>query len=155
MLSIFFGDFNEANYIHNPKAYFDSSREDAWLECAWVKRMVADIDRSELVSPHLVISPVLGAISPDRLSGGAKTLILIAHDERHVFNASVCGDNCAPWLLRIGMEQDVLIRLSHLMHFAEEPYEIRIANTGEVVHTQKELVCSVIRQGLLDFTHLS
>ena len=148
MLSICFGEYEADNYIHNPKAFFDSSREDAWLECAWVKRMVAVIDRSELVSPHFVISPVLGAISPDRLSGGAKTMIMIAHDERHVFNASVCGDNCAPWLLRIRMEQDVLIRLGHLMHFAEEPYEIRIANTGEVVQTQKELVCSVIRQGL-------
>jgi hypothetical protein len=93
----------------------------------WVKRMVADIDRSELVSPHLVISPVLGAISPDRLSGGAKTLILIAHDQHHVFNASICGDNCASWLLRIGMEQDVLVRLGHLMHFVDEPFEIRIA----------------------------
>ena len=128
----------------------DCSRKDAWLECAWVKRMVADIDRSELVSPHLVISPVLGAISPDWLSGGAKTLILIAYDQHHVFNASICGDNCASWLLRIGMEQDVLVRLGNLMHFVDEPFEIRIANTGEVVHTQKELVCSVIRQGLLE-----
>jgi hypothetical protein len=36
------------------------------------------------------------------------------------------------------------------MHFVDEPFEIRIANTGEVVHTKKELVCAVIRQGLLE-----
>lgn len=93
---------------------------------------------------------MLGSVSVERLSGGVKALILIAHDQHHVFNASVCGDNCAPWLLRIGAEKDVMVRLGHLMHFEDEPFEIRIANTGEIVYTQKELVCSVIRKGLLE-----
>ena len=102
-----------------------------------MKRIVEDIDRSELVSPSLVISPVLGAVSFDRLSGGVKTLILIASDEHHVFNTSVCGDNCAPWFVKIGSRQDILIRFGHLMHFADESFEIRIANTGEVTIHRK------------------
>lgn len=57
MLNIFFGNYKGDNYIHNPKAFFDNAHEDAWLEDAWVKRMVADIDRSELVSPNLLLSP--------------------------------------------------------------------------------------------------
>ena len=150
MLNIFFGPYEADCYIDNPDLFFDNAYEDAWLEDIQSKQMVSDIDHSELVGPNLVISPVLGPISINRLSGGVKTLILIAHDPHHVYNASACGDNCASWLLRIGSEQDVLVRLGHMMHFSDEPFEIRIANTGEVVHTQKELVRSVILHGFLD-----
>ena len=149
MLSIYFGTYNSENYIDNPDLFFDNTYEDSWLEDPLSKEMVTDIDRSELVGPNLVISPVLGSISINRLSGGVKTLIQIAHDPRHVYNASACGDNCASWLLRIGKEKDVLVRLGHLMHFSDEPFEIRIDNTGELVHTQRELVTAVIQQGLL------
>lgn len=85
-----------------------------------------------------------GSIPISRLSGGVKTLIQIAHDPEHVYNASACGDNCAAWLLRIGKEKDVLVRLGHQMRFTEEPFDIRIENTGQVVHTRKELVTAVI-----------
>lgn len=93
-----------------------------------------------------------GSIPVSRLSGGVKTLIQIAHDPEHVYNASACGDNCAAWLLRIGKEKDVLVRLGHQMRFTEEPFDIRIENTGQVVHTRKELVTAVISQGLLEET---
>lgn len=149
MLSIYFGTYNTENYIDNPDLFFDNTYEDSWLEDPLSKKMVADIDHSELVGPNLVISPVLGSISINRLSGGVKTLIQIANDPHHVYNASACGDNCASWLLQIGKEKDVLVRLGHLMHFPEKSFEIRIDNTGELVHTQRELVTAVIQQGLL------
>ena len=57
-----------------------------WLEDEHSIEMVRDIDRSELVSPNLVISPVLGSIPVTRLSGGVKTLIQIEHDRKHVYN---------------------------------------------------------------------
>ena len=36
------------------------------------------------------------------------------------------------------------------MHFDDESFEIRIENTDEIVTSQKELVQSVIMNGLLD-----
>jgi hypothetical protein len=152
VLSIYYGLYKGENYIDNPDLYFDNTYEDAWLEDPHSKAMVKDIDKSELIGPNLVISPVLGAIPVSRLSGGVKTLIQIAHDPEHVYNASACGDNCAAWLLRIGKEKDVLVRLGHQMRFTEEPFDIRIENTGQVVHTRKELVTAVISQGLLEET---
>ncbi|MCR5789522.1 MAG: DUF4869 domain-containing protein [Lachnospiraceae bacterium] len=150
MLSIFFGDYKGANYVNNPDLFFDNTYEDEWLDDKQSKEMVKDIDRSELVGPNLVISPVLGSISINRLSGGVKTLIQIAHDPDHVYNASACGDNCAPWLLKIGNEKDILVRLGHIMHFSNEPFRIRIANTDEYVESQYELARAVILGGLLD-----
>lgn len=50
----------------------------------------------------MIESPVLGPISPKDLSGGVKTLMLMAFaDQEKVFNASACGDNCAKWILKI------------------------------------------------------
>ena len=150
MLNIYFGACHADNYIDNPDLYFDNTYEDIWLEDLQSKQMVHDIDHSELVSPNLVISPVLGSIPISRLSGGVKTLIQVSHDPGHIYNASACGDNCAAWLLKIGEQKDVLVRLGHLMHFRNEPFTIKIANNGEIVHTQKELVKTVILHGLLD-----
>ena len=48
--------------------------------------MVKDVDRSDLISPNLVVSPVLGSIPVTRLSGGVKTLIQVAHDSEHIYN---------------------------------------------------------------------
>lgn len=150
MLSIYYGTYNGSNYVDNPDLYFDNTYEDAWLEAYQSKEMVRDIDKSDLVGPNLVISPVLGSIPVTRLSGGVKTLIQIANDPDHVYNASACGDNCASWLLKIGAEKDILVRLGHQMRFREEPFNIRIENTGEIVHNRKQLVTAVISQGLLE-----
>ncbi len=150
MLSIYFGEYKGVNYIDNPDLYFDNTYEDEWLDDPVSKKMVKDIDKSELVNSNLVISPVLGSISINRLSGGVKTLIQIAHDKGHVYNASACGDNCSSWLLKISEQKDVLVRLGHIMHFSEDHFKIKIANTGEIVESQKELVKKVINDGLLD-----
>ena len=150
MLSIYFGDYAGDNYVDNPDLYFDNTYEDEWLEDPASKEMVKDIDKSELVGPNLVISPVLGSMSINRLSGGVKTLIQIAHDPDHVYNASACGDNCAAWLLRISKDKDVLVRLGHLMHFDGDAVQIRIENTGEIVESGRQLVKKVIDEGFLD-----
>ena len=164
MLSIFFGKYRGSEYIENPDLFFDNTYADEWLTDERSKEMVNDVDRSDLIGPNLVISPVLGSIPITRLSGGVKTLIQVDHDPHHVYNASVCGDNCAKWLLRIGEDKDVLVRLGHMMHFERnaqmqagpdeksdrKPLTIRIANTGEIVHFQAELNRKVILAGMLD-----
>jgi len=150
MLSIYFGTYKGDNYINNPDLYFDNTYEDEWLNDPVSKQMVKDIDRSELVSPNLVISPVLGSIPVSRLSGGVKTLIQINNDKDHVYNASACGDNCVPWLLKISEEKDVFVRLGHLMRFPNEGFRIRIVNNNEIVDTWRNLVHSVLSEKMLD-----
>jgi hypothetical protein len=149
MLNIIFGDFKGNNYISNPDLYFDNTYEDKWLESVVAKEIVKDIDKSDLKGPNLVVSPVLGSIPVTRISGGAKTLIQIAFDDTHIFNASACGDNCAKWLLKLGEKQDIVVRLGHIMHFPEDSFDIKIVNTGDVVHSPYELAEKVIMEGLL------
>lgn len=68
------------------------------------------------------------------------TLILVKFEKDKIFNASTCGDNCAKWLLKIAEAEDRTINLRHLMKFEVEPFNIRILNTNEIVHTMEELV---------------
>ena len=81
--------------------------------------MIKDIDRSDVVGTHLIQSPVLGPISTKEISGGVKTLILMAFDKSgRIFNASACGDNCAKWIVELGKKADLTINLHHVMDFS-------------------------------------
>ena len=149
MLSVHFGVFESEDYVFDPDMYFNNTYEDEWLLDPFVRDVVADVDGSIVVGPRLIDSPFLGPIPPERLSGGVKTLVLMRFDHDHVFNASACGDNCAPWILRIGTEHDLLIRLGYLMDFGPEPFAIVVANTGEVAHDIKELYDIVLENQLI------
>ena len=87
-------------------------------------------------------SPVLGVISPEKLSGGTKTLLLMANDSEKVFNASTCGDNCAPFILKLAKKKDLTINLRHLMDFGKKkfPVDAKVLNTGDVVNSMEELM---------------
>lgn len=138
MLKIFFGEMDPI--IYNTAVYFKYNYNPAWLQDPDVIQMIRDVDKSEVLGTGAISSPVLGVIAPASLSGGVKTLILIDKVPDKVFNASNCGDNCASWLLRIGEKKDRTVNLRHLMEFGDGPFEIEILNTGDVVHSMKELV---------------
>lgn len=139
MLSIIFGDAD--NTIYHPPTYFDNTYEDNWITAPLSVEMIKDVDKSEVVGPHLIQSPVLGPISTKELSGGVKTLILMAFDETgKVFNASACGNNCAKWILKIAESKDLTINLRHVMDFGDGDFKARILNNGIVVNSMKEYV---------------
>ena len=79
-------------------------------------------------------------MSPKKLSGGVKTLLLIAYDRSRIFNASTCGDNCAHWILKIAEGRKVVINLRHLMDFGKDEFKIKVLNTGKIVKNMGDLV---------------
>lgn len=133
MLSIYLGEMDQA--IYYPPVYFDNQYEDEWITDKLSMEMIKDVDKSEVIGPHLIESPVLGPISVKEISGAVKTLMLMIFDQSgRIFNASVCGDNCAKWILKIGKEKDLTINLRYLMDFGSDEFEIKILNTGDIVH---------------------
>lgn len=144
MLQVYLGDCE--NEIYNPPVYFINQYEDEWLENDFAKKMIMDVDKSEVVGPHLIQSPVLGPISPRELSGGVKTLLLLAFDTSgKIFNATACGDNCAKWILEIAKTKPLTISLHHSMNFGDGEYTIKIMNNGVIVHNQEEWLNEVYR----------
>ena len=143
MLNVIFNrgakDIEEKNYVFSPDTYFKYNYEDEWFEDELVKEMVLDVDKSMVESSHAIISPVLGVIAPERLSGGVKALIIMYKEPNIIVNASACGDNCAKWILEIGKRCDFTIRLGYEMEF-EEPFEMRIVNSGNIIHSYEEFL---------------
>jgi len=138
MLKIIFGDIE--NSIYHPPTYFDNRYEDEWITDPFSVAMIKDIDHSDVIGAHLIESPVLGPISPKEISGGVKTLILMAFDTTgKVFNASSCGDNCAKWIVEIGKRKDLTINLHHVMDFsAVGSFDALMLNTGKTIHNYNE-----------------
>ena len=139
MLNVYLGKMDEAVYY--PPVYFDNRYEDEWIIDKRSIEIIRDVDKSDVVSAHLIESPVHGPISPKELSGGVKTILLMLFDETgRIFNASACGDNCAKWILKIAESKNLTINLRHIMEFGDEEFEMKILNTGEVVHNMLEFV---------------
>lgn len=138
MLHIFYGDMPEA--VYNTAVYFKNVYEEDWITQPLSRAMIADVDKSEVLDSAVIDSPVMGKIPPLSLSGGVKTLILMANIPDRIFNASTCGDNCAKWILKIAESRELTINLRHLMNFGEDKFDIHILNTDQVVHSMKELV---------------
>ena len=147
MLTIIYGDAK--NSIYNTNIYFKNTYDAEWIESDLAKKIIKDVDDSEVLGGECIQSPILGQIPPERLSGGVKTLLLILNNPDKVFNASTCGDNCAKWILKISRMKNLTINLRHIMDFGiDSCFNIKVQNGGEVVHSMKELI--PIANGYLD-----
>lgn len=138
MLNVYFGDMPDA--IYNTNIYFNNTYKDSWITKPLSREIIQAVDHSEVIDEKTIASPVFGNMSPKKLSGGVKTLLLIAYDKTKVFNASTCGDNCAEWILRIADDRKVIINLRHLMDFGKGEFKIRVLNTGKIVKNMGDLV---------------
>ena len=141
MLKIWY--YANIDYMKDAPSYFDNVYEDEWIEDTFVKEMIQDVDHCEVISPHIIDSPILGAITPRELSGGVKVLILMLKDDSFIYNMSNCGDNCAKWVLKIAEKKDLTVYLQHIMHF-EGGFKIQIMNTGKIVCNPKEYVAELL-----------
>ena len=138
MLNVIFGDKPDA--IYNTNIYFNNTYKDSWITKPLSKEIIKAVDKSEVIDERTIISPIFGNMSPKKLSGGVKTLLLIAYDSSKIFNASTCGDNCAEWLLKIAQDKKVVINLRHLMDFGKGEFKIKVLNTGKIVKNMGDLV---------------
>ena len=137
MLKIYFGDMPKA--IYNTEVFFKNQYQDKWLLDPMTQDMIKSIDRSAVASGKAIDSPILGIIPPTSLSGGVKTLILIRHQPKKVFNASTCGDNCALWLLKLAQDTDITVNLNHIMDFGKE-FEVYVINEKKTVNNMHDLI---------------
>lgn len=87
MLSIYFGDGLDG-VVMNPDVIFNNQYEPSWISQELSKKMILDVDKSEVLGEYCIMSPILGQIPPQMLSGGVKTLMLMENRPDKVFNAS-------------------------------------------------------------------
>ena len=138
MLNIYFGEMSKA--IYNTSVYFNNTYKDSWITEPLTKDIIKAVDNSDVIDEKTILSPIFGNMSPKKLSGGVKTLLLISFDRKNVFNASTCGDNCAEWILKIAEKRKVIINLHHLMDFGSKSFKAKILNTNKIVKNMTDLV---------------
>lgn len=139
MVRVWFGD--RKNAIYNTSVFFKNRYKDEWITDSFARKVIHDVDRSEVIDANCIESPVLGRISPLQLSGGVKALILMKNYPGFIFNASNCGDNCAKWILELGRSKNFTINLFHVMNFGSEPFEIRVLNDSKLIaHNMQEFL---------------
>ena len=144
MLRVWFG--NKEGSIYNTSMFFDNRYERKWITEDFSKRLIKDIDQSDVIDADTIKSPVLGLISPEEISGGVKTVILMNHYSRIYFNGSNCGNNCARWILDIGKRKDCSMVLYHTMVFDADSFDIRIMNHKNlIVHNMSEFMDASIQ----------
>jgi len=143
MLNLYLGKLDDVSY---GPLWFKYEFMPSWLEDDFIQKMILDVDKSKCQGGSMIMSSVLGPISPMQLSGGVQTLIMIYMMPDRVFDATSCGSNCAKWLLEIGKKKDVTVNLNYFMEFdGLDPLEIKVINTDCVVHSVEELDTQLIK----------
>lgn len=125
-------------HIGNVSEYFKFEYEPEWLEDEFVRRIIKEIDNTEVRSDGTLFSHRLGPIIYTQLSTGCKALILI-HKTDIKINGDRMGDNCVPLLLEICERKDVEIALHHLMQFPDN-FKALVLNSNKIITSHYEFL---------------
>ena len=125
MLKIHFGSLPDE--IYNTEMYYENQYDPNWVMDDFAKRIIRDIDDSEVISPDVIRNDIFGSFASTELSAGVKTLLLIRNLPKKVFNLSNCGDNCVKYILELAKKQDIKATLHHAMDFGTE-FEVKVIN---------------------------
>lgn len=100
----------------DPDNTFKYTFRPTWLESDLAKKIVYEIDKSEVVSPYCINSPIFGQISPDRLSGGVKALLILLNTDSYMYVGAM-GDNCLPYVVEISKFKDIHLGIDGPVYF--------------------------------------
>jgi hypothetical protein len=139
MLSVHVGYLEDS--IWNTSNYFDAWFDRDNLLKPFAKKVIKEIDKSEVLSKYNILSPVFGSMPTQMLSGGTKTLLLIKYNNA-VVNLEHLGENCYQFLVDISREQDVLICVEGVNDLFNDTdvTEIKVENTGEVITNKLDYI---------------
>lgn len=98
------------------------------------KRIVKEIDKSEVISANSIISPVLGNIGYPKLSGGAQCLIILANTNE-IVPLHFMGDNCFSILHELSIDRDIIVSTGDIRDLFSWGFEeVYIINSGRTIH---------------------
>jgi hypothetical protein len=137
MLHVWFGFCRKE--IRDVDTLFDSIYELEWFKDPLVQEMIVDVDDSEYRGGNVVYDYLGEAMPFEGLSGGLKTLIMLYKIPNMLIDGNVMGDNCGPWLVKIGKKVECYITLGYDLMFGSitsyEPFECEIINLNFITKT--------------------
>jgi hypothetical protein len=122
--------------------FFDFEYAPEWLETDFAKRAVKEIDKSDLIGPNLIQSPILGPIPPAMLSGGVKAVIMAREQPGlRKYSSILFGDNCLRLLLEAAEDRDITIVFENWLTFPDDlDWKIYFVNIDKYVKTNEDFI---------------
>lgn len=151
MLKIYVG--RPEDELYDVGGYFDHILDDSIVQDEFSKRVIAEIDKSEVLGNDAIKSPVLGIISRKRISGGSKAVIVVRNTDEHI-SLTAMGDNCFGMLQEAADLRekegsgDILVYTDILRPLFK--YGIRkflLVNTNKIITNMQQWVYEYIRAG--------
>lgn len=145
MLKLYFGNLD--GELYSGDGFFNSTVDEGVLLTDFGKTVVNEIDKSEVHGRNLIISPVLGGIPPERLSGGTKTLLSLYSEDNVIFRLSAMGDNCLPFLADIARVKDIVLSTSEFRPLFKNSSldKVLILNDNSIVTNDKDLLLKSLK----------
>lgn len=140
MLKILLDDeeVDVSTYESHVSDHFNDEFKREWFQDSYIKKIIKEIDNTEVIDGFNLYNEFLGSIPPEYLSSGCKGLILI-YKENIKLNGDRFGDNCIPILMELATIKDVNITLRHIPKFPDN-VQLYIVNTSKIITSYKEFV---------------
>ena len=102
-----------------------------WITNDWGRKVIKDLDESNVIHGRCITSPYLGDISPWEISGGAKVLIT-AYNKPGIYPLELMGDNCADLLYELGKLKDTHWYYAGYLLEIADAQKVRFVETGDI-----------------------
>lgn len=148
MLNILINDKSEkvkaklSQYESYVSDYFDDEYEDAWFEDDYVKKLIKEIDDTEMLPDGTLYNSALGGIVKSQLSSGVKGLILLYKTDCKI-NGDRLGDNCWKYVMEIAEKQDIYLVLRHIPELPAN-FSAYLENSNKIIN-RSEYISAFIR----------
>lgn len=134
------GSWEPVNFIRSAQTEFNIVFENWWMEDSLLYDALLDIDKSKIIRPRIIESPILGDITPKEVSGGFKLVaMMLKYETDWIYNLDNAGDNCAKWIQKVAGIKDNTALCVNCMEMSDEvPLNIHIVNNNSYPKTAKE-----------------
>lgn len=135
-------------FILAPGDIFDYMSEDDWFEDDIIKDVIRKIDQSTVISEGAVDSDILGIVPMNKISGGAKTLILFlkwkeAHN--YIFRSASLGDNCFPYVYEWSKKLDITLYVTSYFVYPEiDDLQVVCVDNGKIYSGKHDIMAMII-----------
>lgn len=137
-------DFNlpQDKVLLSPKAVFDAYMEPGWFDDPEVVRIAESIDKVKYEYSDAFLHPVLGRFSANKLSGGAKTVILVYKNVTlgKAIPLDWLSENCFHVLGSLEIRHDVVFYANSMPHLFDFECVFTSMHSGRQISTHEQYI---------------
>lgn len=145
MLHLYIG--HKKGYFLSGNNLFDNMIDEEVITTDFSRKIIKAVDKSEVYSKGIILSPILGSIPPERLSGGVKSLMILKYSDYPMYLESM-GDNCLGFLKEICDEKEINMCTTGYRRLFQHGFKnIEVVNNNEIVTSSRRFLDLYLKFG--------